>query len=484
MTNIAYLTTIFKNHFDAIFFLNDDEGRTIIDCNQSALDLFKYEKEELIDKSISIVHTDNISFNSFQIILSSKSETNLLIHLNNFKAKKKDGSVFPTEHHVLPIFDDSQRRCGWISIVRDISKLIDAEVGLRNEKIKFHNYLDIVGFLVLVIDQNGKIDLVNKRACDILEYKENELIGKEYFSLVFDPLTAEKLYKRYIKKIKNKTELSFSKPYHLKSKSGKTKIIEWRSKNIVDIDGNPKGSIISGKDITAHILAQEKTIRVSKGLQQLISRLQKVREKEKKYLTTQFLDEIGQTLTGFRFELLEMDKMIGNDTVKMKKSIISDKIKDMGNKIKVIIEATRELSSEIRPTILDDLGFPEVLEWYTGNFQKQTGIFCDISEIDRSIILNSATLSTLFSVYQEIFNNIKTHSQAENVILSLVKNKKVLEMEIIDDGIGIATEKISDSDSLGILSIRENIKSLDGKVSIKNQKGHGTRIRITIPLDM
>lgn len=484
LPDVTHLTTIFKNHFDAMFFLNDDEERTIIDCNQSALDLFEFEKQELIDKSIRIIHTDNSAFNKFQNILSSKSEENLFLHLNNFKAIKKDGSVFPTEHSVIPIMNDSGARCGWISIVRDISTLKAAEIELRNEKIKFHNYLDIVGFLVLVIDHKGNINLANKRACDVLEYKEKDLIGKDFFSLVFDPITAVKLKKDFTEKLNNNEEISLSPTKHLKTKRGKTKIIEWRPRIIVDIEGTASGTIISGKDVTSHILAQEKAIRANKELKQLHTRLQNAREKEKKYVATQFLDEIGQTLTGFSFEISELEKMIGNDAAIIQKSIVSAKLKDMGNKTKAIIKATRELSSEIRPTILDDLDFPDVLEWFVVNFQYRTGIICNISEIDRSILLNDETLNTLFRLCQEIFNNIKEHSKAENVNLSLTKDIKSLKLEILDDGIGIPVKKITSTNSLGILSIREYVKSLFGKVSIRNEKGNGTRILVTIPLDI
>ena len=146
------------------------------------------------------------------------------------------------------------------------------------------------------------------------------------------------------------------------------------------------------------------------------------------------------------------------------------------------IERVRRISSELRPSILDDLGLIAALEWQLSQFQKRTGIRAAFdSGLDRIDISPDAS-AAVFRVVQEALTNVVRHAKATKVRFTMKQSDGVLKMSLEDNGKGITPEQISDLRSLGIVGMQERLHRIHGDLEISSTPGQGTRLDLTISL--
>ena len=113
---------VFFSQQDAIFILDSATPSKIIDCNPGVTKVFGYTRQEIVGKTTDILHIDDSSLKEFRKYLYPAIAEYGFLHLDEFQMRRKDGTVFPTEHSVVPLEDKQDQRIGWISVVRDITE--------------------------------------------------------------------------------------------------------------------------------------------------------------------------------------------------------------------------------------------------------------------------------------------------------------------------------------------------------------------------
>ncbi len=146
------------------------------------------------------------------------------------------------------------------------------------------------------------------------------------------------------------------------------------------------------------------------------------------------------------------------------------------------VNTVRRIASELRPSILDDLGLVEAIEWQVQQFQVQTGIACRCDCYLENVILNREQSTTLFRILQEALTNILRHAQATSVDVTTQIEADEFVLTIRDNGRGITENETSAPLSLGILGMRERAHLVNGKISISGVEGQGTAITVRVPL--
>ncbi|PJZ69489.1 hypothetical protein CH373_18340 [Leptospira perolatii] len=219
-------------------------------------------------------------------------------------------------------------------------------------------------------------------------------------------------------------------------------------------------------------------------LRALSARLQEVREEERVMISREIHDELGQILTVLKIDtsLLKYNILKGTSEHKEsgKKLALETDLDSMLNLIESAIKSVQRIATQLRPMILDELGLIEAIEWYTEEFQKRTGINCSIHKSwNDSAPLSQEHSVALFRVFQETLTNIARHSKAEKAEIYLEQTDIHVTLTVIDNGIGISSEKLYDSKSLGLIGMQERAIVLGGDVQI--QGGNGTKIRVRIP---
>ncbi|MFH1852675.1 MAG: ATP-binding protein [Candidatus Neomarinimicrobiota bacterium] len=209
-------------------------------------------------------------------------------------------------------------------------------------------------------------------------------------------------------------------------------------------------------------------------LRKLSSQLQLSQEQERRRIALEIHDELGQSLTAIKLDLCWLRDQAPtalwptiNGTIELTDQTI---------------ETVRRLSTELRPRILDHLGFIAAIEWYLTDFQKRTRIDCTLKVTVDEFEPPEDQAIALFRIVQEALTNVVRHAQASRVSVAVRRKERSLELSITDNGAGIAAGRIAKLNSLGIIGMQERLRPWGGKVVIDSPVAGGTRVRALLPL--
>jgi len=124
----------FTSQRDAIFVLDASIPPIILDCNPAAIEVFGYTRQEMLGRTTVFLHVNETTLGKFQEDLYPAIEERGFLHLPDFEMKRKDGTVFPTEHSVMPLEDEQGKRIGWVSVVQDITERLGLEAQIRQSQ--------------------------------------------------------------------------------------------------------------------------------------------------------------------------------------------------------------------------------------------------------------------------------------------------------------------------------------------------------------
>jgi two-component system sensor histidine kinase UhpB len=236
-------------------------------------------------------------------------------------------------------------------------------------------------------------------------------------------------------------------------------------------------------DITDRKKADERLRTSSEQLRALSASLQSAREAEAARIAHQIHDDLGGILTGLRWELEAFDKMIQQPPDPAHIKTMQDKLAAMVGLTDTTVNIVRRIASELRPSILDDLGLVEALEWQVQQFQARTGIACHCDCSLQTVRLGDPQCTAVFRIVQEALTNILRHAQATLVEVAMNEANGILELKVSDNGRGITQAQISNKEALGLLGMRERAHLIGGRVDIAGLPGVGTMVHVSVPLE-
>jgi signal transduction histidine kinase len=205
-------------------------------------------------------------------------------------------------------------------------------------------------------------------------------------------------------------------------------------------------------------------------------KLQAAREEEQKQIARELHDELGGALTSIKYDLLSIEQ---NSSMQGDAKLRFQTVRNMVDSTTKLVQ---RISSGLRPKILDTVGLSAALEWHIGEFKKRTGINTTLKQTDELPTIDSAVTTGVYRIVQEALTNIARHSEATSAEVSIQHKDDKLLVEINDNGKGLSDEQIAHPDSLGIMSMQERARIIDGKVSFSSNNGKGTRVSLTTPL--
>jgi signal transduction histidine kinase len=191
-------------------------------------------------------------------------------------------------------------------------------------------------------------------------------------------------------------------------------------------------------------------------------------------------DQLGQILTSLSMDLTWLEGRLPKDESASDGALI-ETIQSMANTIDAAVRLVREIASELRPGVLDDIGLIAAIEWQAEKFQKKTGVECHLALQHNGLRLDRHGSTELFRIFQEILTNVARHASATEVDISLTDGTGDLMLEVRDNGRGITDAEVSDSMALGILGMRERAMALRGDFHIVGSPGKGTRVAVRMP---
>ncbi|MGO9015609.1 MAG: response regulator [Dissulfurispiraceae bacterium] len=215
--------------------------------------------------------------------------------------------------------------------------------------------------------------------------------------------------------------------------------------------------------------------RSNEQLRNLAAHLQYVREEERAKIAREIHDELGQALTAQKMELSWFRERYGDNKA------ICDKAGAMMDALNATIRAVKRICTELRPSILDDFGLVEAMQWQANEFQTRTRIECAVDSVPEDIEMDKERSTALFRIFQETLTNVLKHAGATKVTARMTKDKDNIILEVIDNGKGITDEQLSKPQSFGLIGMRERVYPWGGKVEITGHKNRGTKVKVSLP---
>ena len=227
---------------------------------------------------------------------------------------------------------------------------------------------------------------------------------------------------------------------------------------------------------TYRVLVLEKRIEETQdNLRRLSQRLVQAHEVERRALSRELHDEVGQMMTALGIQLGNLDKLRTSDEAAFRlrleeaKKLNADAMRDL-----------RDLAMGLRPSMLDDLGLSAALEWQGREFSRHTGVPASVDVTGPLDDLSDAHRTCIYRVVQEALTNCARHANAKNVAVSVQTARENIVVVIRDDGIGFKKSP-STRGGIGLLGIRERVQALDGKFHISSAPRKGTTVQVQLP---
>ena len=243
------------------------------------------------------------------------------------------------------------------------------------------------------------------------------------------------------------------------------------------------GVAIAYGDITDRKLAEERLKTTQEQLHLLAGHLQSVREEERKHLSQEFHDQLGQVLTALKMDLSMLHRTLADPGRELSRTAMALGVESMQGMIDRAIGIIREILSELRPEMLDQLGIVPTLEWEAERFQRHSGISCTFNSTVEDIGLDTKKSIALYRILQEAVTNVARHAKATSVEVTLRKEGDDLILEIKDNGIGISADAEQKTRSFGLIGMRERAILLGGTLEIRGVEGQGTTVLVRIPYE-
>ncbi|MCU0858672.1 MAG: PAS domain S-box protein [Pontiellaceae bacterium] len=245
---------------------------------------------------------------------------------------------------------------------------------------------------------------------------------------------------------------------------------------VFSASGEVIGTTGFAHDITDRKQAEEELRASELRYQNLARHLEVVREEERKRISRELHDDIGQILTALKIDLTQV--LEGFD----RNGFVKNKMEDMQSLLSNGIQSVHSLCRRLRPGSLDDLSLEDALAGLAEDWRNRNAAECVLYADADDDALSDEIKTAVFRMVQEALTNVSRYAKASRVEINLVMDEQSLSVLIADDGCGLGTGAVDKPASFGLLGIRERMEALGGTLSIESSPGKGMRLEGCIPL--
>ena len=350
-----------------------------------------------------------------------------------------------------------------------------AAYALKVSELRYRRLFETAqdGILILNAD-TGQIDDVNPFLTDMLGYSKAQLKGNRLWDIV--PFKDVEASKAEFRELQRESYVRYA-DLPLQTSTGKSINVEFVS-NIYLVD-SVRVVQCNIRDITQRRRAEDKLKSYGYKLQVLSRRLLEAQETERKNIARELHDEIGQSLTVLQ---LNLQAILQSSGIKSREACVRQSLEV----VDCVLEQVQDISLNLRPLILDDLGLESALRWFTERQAALVGLKARFLADPLERRLDALVETGCFRVAQEALTNVVRHAKAKNVSVELHKEGRQSHLRVRDDGVGFdvggVREKAERGVSLGLLSMEERAALAGGGLELKSDPKNGTEVHAWFPL--
>ncbi len=402
--------------------------------------------------------------------------------------RSKGESLPPAEYEFVLIDINGNRKNIYMQIAimsskMRIASLIDItdrklmETAIKESEEKYRQLFNSESDAIVVAETNtGKIIDANIAALQLYGYNKEEILNKTVYQISDQPEETNTAVQQAI------TDKSISVPlrYHRK-KNGEVFPAEISTGTFYYQGKLMLCDIV--RDITDRKKAEDELKNSRQQLRDFAAHLQSVREEERAAIAREIHDEMGQMLSAFSMNLSLLIRDLKTKGSEVDFNDVLSEIESMQSLINITIQKVRQIVTELRPEVLEELTIIEAVEWLKEQLKKRNQIEVNFQREFSELDLDKESSIAVFRILQEALTNVIRHSKADKVDIKIRIENNSLLIEVKDNGIGFKTDSTEkDVKTFGLIGMKERAALCNGNVRILSEPGQGTKIIAEIPL--
>jgi PAS domain S-box-containing protein len=473
--------TLFENASDAAFVI--DSNMHFANINQRACDSLGYSRQELLGMTVADIDADEDSEELRDMALNPRADNAAITVYRQHR--RADGSVFPVELRISRLLIDDQP-C-FLALARDITEREETLQALRASAEFSRAVLDSTSSQVAVLDQDGRIVAVNEswrrfareRTLSPVQLASTG-VGINFLEVCRSTQgeqrdSAMRACHGVLDVLQGDADnFSFDCPCQSRDEQ------MWFIMNVTPLRSGIGGAVITYLDITEIKHAQQMRERAVSQLKALASKHLSIQEEERRLLSMEIHDQIGQMLTGLK---LTLGTLLRKSTEQL---LCHSPMEHAIEIVDGLLDTTRDIARRLRPPMLDDLGLIPAVRWHVSKLTIPDGATISLDENIGQQRLPPAIELACFRLVQEAVSNALRHAGASTIIISIQRQSEQLKLSISDDGIGFDIEetfrKSEKLTSLGLLGMRERVADLAGDFQLQSTQRCGTNLTASFSL--
>lgn len=463
---------LFDNTFCGLLFANPETGE-FLECNQRICEMLGYSKEELKQLSVADIHCEDDLpqvMQEFRRLANSEKAQS-----QNVPVKRKDGGIFYV--NISSFWIKHQGKKCLVGAFLDITGNRKTEQALQEQKSRLAHAqkLSHIG--------SWELDLVN----DVEHWSDEVFRIFGYAPQAFTPSESQKLesvhpddrykFQSHLRQgVATREQFEFE--FRVLRSNNEVRIVRSLNEVVRDRKGEAVSLLGTLQDVTQRRQVDAQLRRSHEELRRLTAHLQLARESERISIARAIHDEMGQSLTAQKIDMVRLKSKLPRDV-----PLLAELSEEILQSINQTISSVQRILTELRPALLDDLGLVAAIEWQVNEFQRRTKIQCHLVLPDDEPDLTLDQRTALFRIMQESLTNVLRHSNADTMWVELTVDGHWLLMSIIDNGKGISDLEVLGSHSFGLMGMHERAYIFGGSVNIHGKEGKGTTVFARIPLN-
>ena len=455
----------------------DLDGR-FINVNRSSIMIYGYYPDEMKGMHFSRLMSQSAT-EEYQTYLDRSIQGNGIYdivanHLN------KHGRPIQVIYNAKPKYSVAGELIGFVGTTTDITESVRAQIAIRNNSELFSAILARLPVIFFRVDENGYLVDIRGQGLKRMGVDDLAWVGRPGYGLFvgMDEMIDSALS---------------GKTVHFKS-SGTYEGSPWWFYISMFFDSwSGLGAVGFAVDITDQMESEEKLVELLKDNQILAKRLVEVQEEERRNLSRELHDELGQSITAVKSLATAITAAAGDSYSEIRS--LGNSIVDLSGRL---YEVVNSLMRRLRPDILDSLGFKETINsCLTNSHLERTGVNCQLQIRGKVENLNEVVQVTVYRIVQECLTNISKYAMASNVKVYIERQQRpettssglqadTLLIRVSDDGVGMDLDADASSSvaapKMGLQGIKERVTALGGALRIDTAPGKGVVIEAVIDL--
>jgi PAS domain S-box-containing protein len=471
---------LFENELDAVMVL-DAETLRFEDANRATLALFGYSKAKYLALKVTDISAEEEKTRQAVKKTIQRATGTTRVPLRYYR--KKDGTIFPGELFAAKFHSDGRLKI--IGSIRDITERQRHTETLQKKEQELAEQVKILKCLYGISKLNEQpgisLDDILQETVELVagamrlpeialariclenqEYKTTNY--RETSCLLSREIVDGRVWK-------GSTEVGYpeERPGVDRGRFSEEEIM------LLEVVCERIGKIIQRRQV------EEKLQKSKRQLRYLASRLLSAQEEERRRISMELHDDLGQRLTVLKLQI----RVVADSLPKGQAKLAAD-CENILQHVGQTIEHVRRISHDLVPTIIVDLGLSASLKYLFEEFNAHSDVRLSVTIPDIDTPFSAEAQVIIYRIFQEAMTNIERHSRARAVTVVIQKKQTNVSFLIIDDGVGFSMEEVSATGpvdkGLGLAAMHERIRMIDGELDISSRENRGTRIAFTVPI--